>query len=111
MDWTKQAMLDLRRMRAMDVPASEIAKHLGTTKNAVLGKSYRLGLSSPAERRLKAITRSVPTPAPRTCEWGLGDPKEPGFMWCGEKTVSGFAYCARHKARAYKRTGGDDEAL
>ncbi len=46
-NWTEQRVADLRRMWNEGLSASQIARRLGnTTKNAVIGKAYRLDLAS-----------------------------------------------------------------
>jgi GcrA cell cycle regulator len=32
-----------------------------------------------------------------TCRWPLGDPKRPGFGFCGHRPAHGSPYCAAHK--------------
>lgn len=47
--WTPGRVDDLKRMIAAGESATQIAKHLGCpSRNAVLGKAYRLGLSTKA---------------------------------------------------------------
>jgi GcrA cell cycle regulator len=36
----------------------------------------------------------------RTCRWPYGDPGEPGFGFCGHRTVSGKPYCRAHQSIA-----------
>lgn len=36
------------------------------------------------------------------CRWPVGDPKLPGFGWCGDTKIPGLSYCAPCAARAYK---------
>ncbi len=43
--WTEARVADLRRLWAEGFSASRIANQLGTTKNAIIGKVDRLGLS------------------------------------------------------------------
>lgn len=38
----------------------------------------------------------------RMCRWPLGDPKEPGFSFCGCNTVAGLPYCEDHAMMAYQ---------
>ncbi len=38
----------------------------------------------------------------RMCRWPLGDPKDPGFNFCGCQTVPGIPYCADHARMAYQ---------
>jgi GcrA cell cycle regulator len=37
-----------------------------------------------------------------TCKWPVGDPGQPGFFFCGAKTVDGEVYCRRHLARSWQ---------
>lgn len=36
------------------------------------------------------------------CRWPIGDPKQPGFGFCGRKQLNGLSYCARHARRAFR---------
>ena len=36
----------------------------------------------------------------RTCRWPIGDPKEPGFGFCGRRSLDGEPYCAEHLVRS-----------
>lgn len=38
----------------------------------------------------------------RMCHWPLGDPKEPGFKFCGGPSVEGMPYCDHHCRVAYQ---------
>lgn len=35
------------------------------------------------------------------CRWPVGDPKTPGFGWCGDQVVPGLSYCESCATRAY----------
>jgi GcrA cell cycle regulator len=39
----------------------------------------------------------------RVCEWPFGDPREPGFRFCGKRTDAGRPYCAVHCRKAYRK--------
>jgi GcrA cell cycle regulator len=39
----------------------------------------------------------------KTCSWPVGDPKQPGFHFCGSEAVPGRPYCATHCGMAYQR--------
>jgi GcrA cell cycle regulator len=39
----------------------------------------------------------------RSCSWPVGDPKQPGFHFCGDEALPGRPYCAAHCAVAYQR--------
>jgi GcrA cell cycle regulator len=71
MSWTDERVETLKKMWSDGQSASQIAKELGgVTRNAVIGKVHRLGLSN------RAGTGPIPTPAsasgPRTAAKGPG---------------------------------------
>jgi GcrA cell cycle regulator len=184
MEWTEQRIETLRKLWGQGQTASQIAAILGgITRNAVIGKAHRLGLTgrptpikreagaSPQPRRRAATpTRRVPgagqplgqpgqmhgQPLPqthgvsaaqshaaqaaqahstaraeapdaatreapvapskpatssrtashvgsKTCSWPVGDPKQPGFHFCGEPAELGKPYCANHCHVAYHK--------
>jgi GcrA cell cycle regulator len=177
MEWTEQRIETLRKLWGQGQTASQIAAILGgITRNAVIGKAHRLGLTgrpSPIKReagssatptRRKAsttrterpsrpavMTSTSPQPtsqpvhqgvlnAPATpaaqarpasqpvapaanplppvasnpqpsrahggsksCSWPVGDPKQPGFHFCGEPAEPGRPYCPNHCHLAYHR--------
>lgn len=157
MEWTEQRIEMLRRLWGQGQTASQIAAALGgITRNAVIGKAHRLGLTGrpspikrdstggnspkrrPAARRIAMaaqpkpmlpLQRSAPTstqsevapppPAPqersraytaqraqgggKACSWPVGDPKQPGFHFCGEPAEAGRPYCGQHCQMAYQR--------
>ncbi len=109
MAWTEADVELLKKLWAEGLSASEIAKRLdGVTRNAVIGKVHRLGLSG---RRSPIARKPKPAPKPRrvpgykgpTCQWPLGDPGDPDFGFCGGPAVPGRPYCEEHCAMAYVR--------
>ncbi len=38
----------------------------------------------------------------RMCRWPHGDPKKPGFRFCGKPAADGTSYCADHLKLAYQ---------
>ena len=63
MSWTDDRVETLKRMWAEGQSASQIAKELGgVTRNAVIGKVHRLGLSNRTESD-EATAAPAPTPA------------------------------------------------
>lgn len=73
--------------------AGQIAVKLGISRNAVIGRAHRMGLDarqSPIIRR-----RKICETLPKTCEFGIGDPKETGFRFCGAPLECG-SYCTKH---------------
>jgi GcrA cell cycle regulator len=155
MEWTEQRIEMLRRLWGQGQTASQIAVALGgVTRNAVIGKAHRLGLTgrpSPIKRDASGVAApkrrpvprralqphpkpmmpplqralpaqdavAAPPPPPReqprtyaqarahggtkSCSWPMGDPKQPGFHFCGEPSEPGRPYCANHCHQAYQR--------
>ena len=67
--------------------------------------------TTPKPRRLTEPPTLGPAPAmvvtsltlaPESCNWPYGDPKDPGFHFCGRDKPKGRAYCAHHAALAYR---------
>ncbi len=51
-----------------------------------------------------ALMLSVARLTDATCHWPIGDPRAPGFGFCGAKTASGRQpYCAHHQAAGHNR--------
>jgi GcrA cell cycle regulator len=52
-----------------------------------------------------AAARAKPSKAHAgpSCQWPFGDPRLPGFHFCGAASVSGKPYCDEHCAAAYNR--------
>lgn len=67
MAWTDEMVADLRKMWADGLTTGEIAKRLGVSKNSIVGKVHRLGLSG----RPSPIKKKVPV------EGQVCTPKEP----------------------------------
>lgn len=124
--WTEHRIDELKRLWRQGRGADAIARELGggLTRNAVLGKIARLGLSHPRPGgRGRRTTPDRPSPEPPAqgvatvlsvgrldCRWPYGDPRDPDFSLCGRPSERG-AYCAAHAARAYQRVPLSIEAL
>lgn len=130
MSWTEDRIEQLRQLWGSGKSASEIADMLGgVSRNAVIGKAHRLGLSGrPSPIKAKPEDEPEATPAPaaaepakarrareatpeganilslteRMCRWPLGDPKQAGFRFCGKGVYGGLPYCMEHAAMAYQ---------
>jgi GcrA cell cycle regulator len=65
MDWTQQAIDQLRALWAEGHSTAEIGRRMGVSKNAIVGKAHRLNLSarpSPIRRDPNAAARPAPQP-------------------------------------------------
>lgn len=98
--WTEDRVRILREMHVQMFSPHSIAEALGTTRNAVLGKSHRLGLrrqikrtTEPTVARMRGVSYDQ-FPAPGRCLWPLDDGK-----WCNAKAHG--QYCEHHRSIAY----------
>ncbi|WP_277600691.1 GcrA family cell cycle regulator, partial [Paracoccus haematequi] len=74
MSWTDERVETLKRMWSEGQSASAIAKELGgVTRNAVIGKVHRLGLSNRNEEAEQAPAPAAPGPRP-PCTPGAAGP-------------------------------------
>lgn len=127
--WNDERVNLLKSMWGAGKTAAEIAQQLGggITRNAVIGKAHRLGLSgriSPISTKKIEKSHHIPAAAQAllsepvveksataismleltesTCRWPLGDPKKAGFHFCGARPVPGLPYCGHHATAAYQ---------
>ena len=107
--WTKQKVDKLTKLWEQGVSSREIAGTLGgVSRNAVIGKANRLGLSK------KVITNSdknevLPldvtslVPNMSGCKWPIGHPGDKDFYFCSKETIPTKPYCGEHCLVAYRR--------
>ncbi len=97
MSWTDERVETLKKMWGEGQSASQIAKELGgVTRNAVIGKVHRLGLSNRATAGAKATTakdkKAAPKrsakPAPAAAKKAEAKPPEPEVKAAPEKPVA-----------------------
>lgn len=142
--WTEERVALLKALWLDGLSAATVARRLGgVTRNAVIGKVHRLGLSGRAQpatpgrsaviaakpglhraatRKPRAagpadlprpflvetVTRaSTPSSQMRAglCSWPIGDPKQPGFGFCGAAIERG-PYCKACARLAYQPRSG-----
>ncbi len=107
MAWTDETVETLRDMWAAGASAREIGERIDATRNAVIGKANRLGLS---HRAATAKPKPEGPPKPmspldlneRMCRWPIGHPGDSDFRFCGAQRVAGRPYCPEHCALAYR---------
>lgn len=133
MAWTEDRVELLKKLWAEGLSASQIARTMGdVTRNAVIGKVHRLGLSGRAttSRADRPRRATIPKPQPKPvvaepasvaeatlsngeyatvmtlngvmCRWPIGDPGATDFHFCGNQTESGEPYCTAHAELAYQ---------
>tara|TARA_B110000305_G_scaffold47029_1_gene50168 strand:+ start:661 stop:1116 length:456 start_codon:yes stop_codon:yes gene_type:complete len=133
MSWTHERIEHLKKLWEAGHTASSIATELGgITRNAVIGKAHRLGLSGrmkskskvssvsivrrkkmPANRNSKIIELTTSVSEPMNpisfagikdglCRWPLGEPEDLDFKFCGRSSNDGVVYCDEHHSLAYQ---------
>lgn len=103
MVWTDHRIEELKKLWSDGRTASQIADFLGdVTRNAVIGKAHRLGLSS-RPSPIKRKTFVLPSTHDRMCQWPIGNPGESGFRFCDQTADPGRPYCPNHCNMAYRR--------
>ena len=124
--WDKEKLDQLMKLWIEGLPITKIGNALGVSRNAIAGKAHRLGLpkrnsptsksgeprtnqtkvkfdDSKKELPLKLLLRDVEW-SRNACCWPSGDPKLPGFKFCGVKILPGRPYCEEHSVLAYTNT-------
>ncbi len=119
-DWTDEKVEILTELWREGQSARQIAEVLGdgVTRNAVIGKANRLGLSKPSkssvtrkqrkEERIKAKLMApeggatILTLTSSTCRWPIGDPGDEDFRFCGGPANPSQPYCEYHAQLAYQ---------
>ncbi len=107
--WTKQKVDKLTKLWEQGVSAREIANKLGeVSRNAVIGKANRLGLSKKSEnteKKIEALHIDVNCLVPNMsgCKWPIGHPGDKDFYFCGKVVIPGKPYCGEHCVIAYRR--------
>ena len=123
--WDEQKLNKLKQLWDEGLPITKIGIEIGVSRNAIAGKAHRLGLpkrnspisksGDPRKNRvtsskntiqqlpLKIMLRKVEWSRNRCC-WPIGDPKLPGFSFCGTSIIPGRPYCEEHSNLAYTNT-------
>ena len=110
--WNEERLEQLQKLWAEGLSITQIGNMIGVSRNAVVGKVHRMGLpkrQSPIVRSDKPIEPRRRKMSPEAyadlgrnkCSWPIGDPRDPGFRFCGEEAEPGRPYCTAHCAVAY----------
>ena len=107
--WAKSKIDKLSTLWSKGIPAREIAEKLGdVSRNAVIGKANRLGLSKKLKEKKvikdsKEITVNGLIASMKGCKWPIGHPGDEDFYFCGKEVIPGKPYCGEHCLVAYRR--------
>ncbi len=104
MEWTAERVELLKELWGEGLSARQIAESLGQiTRNAVIGKAHRLGLSTRTVPS-KPIIGTLNPVTDRVCQWPIGDPGAADFHFCGKQSSVNRPYCEDHCMQAYRQT-------
>ncbi len=124
MSWTDEKIARLRELWTRGLSTAAIGRDLGVSKNAVVGKSHRLGLDPRPSPIAARAPEKASGPSPRRkaraparigdvidlgaqmCRWPFGDPGDEDFHFCGRDAAPGKPYCEEHCAIAYVTKSG-----
>jgi len=103
-NWDDNRTARLRELWDEGLPAAEIGRRLGITKNAIIGKAWRLELRprrvADSPNPVLSLTEIMPRGTDQ-CHWPLGKPGTASFRFCSQPVLSGKPYCAAHCRIAY----------
>jgi GcrA cell cycle regulator len=100
--WTSERIELLKRCLHAGLSCGQIAREIGVTRNAVIGKMNRLGLSRPKDWRGCTLFEL----SQGKCRWPISNPGAEDFCFCGNEPVKGLPYCLGHARIAYRSVGG-----
>ena len=99
--WTATRESRLAEILGAGGSARVAALEFGITRNAVIGKAYRLGLGAPRARPA-TFTDTMLALRTHQCRWLYGDVGDATARFCEENaTRLGSAWCEEHRAKVY----------
>ena len=125
--WSSDKEALVRAKWVLGWTALQISELIGCSRNAVIGKVYRMRLTRPGmlnnrppklvKRPPKLVKQKEPEPPPleepisrvswdditvNDCKWPLGDPLTDNFAFCGQPSDKKHPYCAYHSKIAFQ---------
>jgi len=106
----RQSPIDPARRQARKAAAAADKARIAQPKSAT--RTARTAPQKPAAPKPAIAAAKPPPPLRRkrsadqkgpACQWPFGDPRLPGFHFCGAPSEPGKPYCDEHCARAYNR--------
>ncbi len=106
-EWNDNNVNLLKELWNSGISARDIAQKLGegVTRNAVIGKANRLGISASKTNKVKFPKKNYVTifPDDNQCQWPFGHPNENNFYFCAEEVQKNRPYCEEHCGQAYRK--------
>ena len=105
--WSEKELKILKQEWGNGLSAKQIGLLINKTKNAVIGKANRLGLSKETltKPHLAVVTKKQKSKK-EGCQFPIGDYP---YDYCGKPTVAGYstaAYCKKHYKICYQKKTG-----
>ena len=110
MTWTPERVEILNCLFEEGLPTSEIGRRMGLTKNTIIGRLHRNGMSRRETGPKFVPQRNFFEFSGPGCLWPHGHPDDPHFHFCGGQPLPGKPYCAAHAAIAYVRPKEEKQA-
>ena len=106
--WSEGASDRLRQMFYANYSDAQIAAELRVTRNAVIGRRQRMGLTGDKRPKIKRRgVKNIPMSRgtfsgtiPDGCKWPSGE--SPNITFCGGERLPSGPYCAEHRKLAYR---------
>ncbi len=114
MEWSEQNISLLTEMWRNGFTARQIAQKIGqgVTRNAIIGKAHRMGLSQrPAPVMKRERLAPISLGIMRNCQWPIGDTSAKDFHYCGHPVKQGKPYCEAHCDIAYRNVFAEEKEL
>lgn len=89
---------------AQPKPAARVTRP-APEKVAAAKPAMAAAKAPPPPRRKRSADQKGPA-----CQWPFGDPRLPGFHFCGAPSEPGKPYCDEHCARAYNRVSSSSSS-
>ena len=91
---------DKKKSPCIEIKETSIGGHSDVTDETAFNNLYESSIKND-DRCHSKYGKTLYELKHNECRWPVGDPKSPEFHFCGEKTVNGKTYCAKHCAFAY----------
>ena len=90
--------------RDENAPFVRVSRPSQPAEEAAIEPAPRPVTETPAPAPAQPVAQAkAPQAGGRACSWPVGDPKQPGFHFCGQEALAGRPYCAAHCAMAYQK--------